>query len=299
MNRQATAGGSTDSATRDGVICALLAYSSWGFLPIYFKILESVASTEVLAHRIVWAVPFGALIVAWRRQGGALWAALVDRRMLLTLTISAAVIAVNWLIYIYAVQSGQIFQASLGYYINPLVYVLVGVVLYREKLTSLQLAAVASAAIGVLVLTISGGEFPLIALSLAVSFTIYGVIRKNADVGGMPGLLVETIVLLPFALAWLAWLSRQGSAAFGADDPGLAVTLILAGPITVLPLLFFALAARRLPLSLLGFLQFIAPTLQFVMGVLYGEALTLPHAVCFGCIWLAVVLFVSDAWRRR
>ncbi len=283
--------------TRDGVISALIAYLIWGVLPVYFKLVGTVAPLEVLAHRVIWAVPFGAIIILTRRQGAEVWRALTEPRMLAFLTISALMIAVNWLIYIMAVQRGQIFQASLGYYINPLMYVVVGVVFLGEKLRRFQLAAVILAAIGVTVLTIIGGEFPWIALSLATLFTIYGVIRKHVSIGGMSGLFVETLVLFPLAMVYWVWLMNSGMSEFFAGDRSLTVLLVLAGPITVLPLLLFVLAARRLPLSLIGFLQFIAPTLQFLMGLLYGEVLTTAHVLCFGLIWIAVAFFVFDAWR--
>lgn len=283
---------------RDGVIAGLIAYSLWGVLPVYFKLVGTVSPAEVLLHRIVWAVPFGALIVYLRRQWPEVKGAFVHRKMLLLLATAAFFIAVNWYVYIFAVQEGQIFQASLGYYINPLMYVLVGVMIFGEKLRSLQIAAVVLAAIGVLVLTFSGGQFPAIALFLGVSFTVYGVIRKRVVIGGMPGLFVETVLLLPFAGVWLAWMIYSGRSAFGIDDPGIAGMLLLAGPITVIPLLCFALAARRLALSTVGFMQFLAPTLQFLTGVYYGEKLTPAHLICFACIWTAVILFSVDAIRR-
>jgi chloramphenicol-sensitive protein RarD len=283
---------------RDGIVCALISYFIWGILPVYIKLVGSVAPLEVLAHRVIWAVPFGALIVIARRQGGEILHAMRNARMLGILAVSAVMIAINWFIYIVAVQQEQIFQASLGYYINPLMYVIVGVAFLGEKLRRFQMIAVVLATIGVLVLTLSGGQFPWIALSLAVLFTIYGVIRKQIAIGGMPGLFVETIVLFPLAATYWTWLAMSGGAAFSPAQPGLAGLLMLAGPLTVLPLLFFALAARRLPLSLIGFLQFIAPTLQFVMGLLYGEVLTTAHVICFGLIWTAVAFFVTDAWRQ-
>jgi chloramphenicol-sensitive protein RarD len=270
----------------------------WGVLPVYFKLVSAVAPLEVLAHRVIWAVPFGAIIILARKQGGEVWRALKHPQMLAFLTLSAVMIAVNWLIYIVAVQKGQIFQASLGYYINPLMYVVVGVFLLGETLRPFQLIAVTLATVGVVVLTFTGGEFPWIAVSLAVLFTVYGVIRKKIVIGGMAGLFVETLVLFPIALAFWAWLAGTGHASFTSDDLAMSGLLILAGPITVLPLLFFALAARRLPLSMIGFLQFIAPTLQFLMGLWYGETLTLARILCFGMIWIAVGFFIFDAWRR-
>ena len=284
---------------RDGIVAGLVAYLIWGVLPVYFKIVGDVAPTEVLAHRIVWAVPFGAIIVHLRSQWPEVRRVFAHRTMFLLLATSALFIAINWYVYIYAVQHAQVFQASLGYYINPLMYVLVGVLFLGESLRRLQLAAVLLAAAGVLVRTLSGGRLPVIALLIAASFTIYGVIRKRVVIGGMPGLFVETIILLPAALAWGGWLLATGSASFAAGRPGLDALLIMAGPVTVVPLLCFALAARRLTLTTIGFMQFIAPTMHFVVGLYYGEQLTLPHLVCFACIWAAVVLFLVDAVRGR
>lgn len=283
--------------TRNGVIAASIAYTIWGFLPIYLKVVEAVPSLEVLTHRIVWAVPFGAMIIIARRQWPEVREAMTKPRTVGLLALAACFIAVNWLVYIIAVQTDQIFQASLGYYINPLMYVIVGVALLGERLRRKQTAAVLLAAAGVTILTVSGGVFPLISLFLAVSFTIYGVIRSRVAVGGMPGLFIETLLLLPLAGGWLGWLMVDGSAAFRSDDPVMMAKLIVAGPLTVVPLLLFALAARRLRLSTIGIMQFIAPTLQFLMGLLYGERLTIPHAICFILIWIAVVLFSIDAWR--
>jgi len=213
--------------TREGLLAGLVAYVLWGFLPIYFKIVETVPPLEVLAHRIVWAVPFGLPIILARRQWGEVRRTLADRRKLALLGLSATLIAVNWLVYIWAVQQEQIFQASLGYYINPLMYVLVGVVFFREHLRPPQVAAVVLAGAGVAVLTLSGGTFPAIALTLATSFTIYGVIRSRVAVGGMPGLFIETLILFPAAAAYAARLAAADAAVFGPDDPALAGLLVL------------------------------------------------------------------------
>jgi chloramphenicol-sensitive protein RarD len=294
-----TRGERRENRARDGFVSALLAYTTWGFMPIYFKVVGSVPPLEVLAHRVVWAVPFGALIVHLRGQWPEVRRALAHRRTYAFLVLAAIFIAINWFAYIVAVQAGHIFQASLGYYINPLMYVAIGVWFLGERLSRLQSSAVLLAAAGVTVLTASGGEFPSLALVLAASFTIYGVIRSRVAVGGMPGLFIETLVLLPLAAGWLAWLLGSGDAMFGASRPGLSGLLLLAGPLTAGPLLFFALAARRLPLSTIGIMQFIAPTLQFVMGLIYGETLTPARATCFVLIWTAVLLFSTDAWRAR
>ncbi len=285
--------------TRDGLIAAFLAYLMWGVLPVYFKLVEDVATLEVLVHRIIWAVPFGALIIFSRRQWPEVRRALADVRVVGYLVLAAVLIAGNWFVYIWAIQKDQIFQASLGYYINPLLFTLAGVLLFGEKLRSFQIAAIFLAAAGVLILTISSGQVPVIALILGTLFTIYGVIRKRIVVGGMPGLFIETLVLLPVSTVYLVWIMISGAAEFGSGSPSMMVLLILAGPVTVLPLLCFALATRRLNLSTVGFMQFIAPTLQLIIGVLYGEELTSAHVVCFSLIWLAVGLFSWDAWRAR
>lgn len=287
-----------EDLARNGIIAALCAYLMWGFLPIYFKAVQQVAALEILSHRVLWAIPFGALIIALRRQWPEVRRALTHRRTLGLLTLAAMFIAVNWLVFVWAVQQSKIFQASLGYYINPLIYVVIGVLFLGETLRRLQVAAVLLAVAGVAVLTFSGGEFPLISLALAVSFTTYGVIRKQTVVGGMPGLFIETIILMPLAFGYIAWATEVQAASFAAVSWELDGLLILAGPVTVLPLLCFALAARRLTLSTLGFMQFITPTMQFVTGLLYGEQLTVAHAICFSCIWIAVALFSWDAWKR-
>lgn len=284
--------------TREGILTALVAYTLWGLLPVYFKLVDVVPATEVLVHRVLWAVPFGLVIIILRRQWPDVVRALRTPRTIGLLAIAAVLIAVNWLTYIWAVQNDVIFQASLGYYINPLLYVFVGVVLFGERLRRSQTGAVLLAAAGVAVLTVSGGEFPLIALTLATTFTIYGTIRSRVVIGGMPGLFIETLVLLPAAAAYMVWLTSRNAAVFAAGDLGVSVTLVLAGPLTVMPLLCFALAARRLRLSTIGIMQFISPTLQFLVGLAYGELLTRAHVVCFALIWTAVTLFSWDAWRH-
>jgi chloramphenicol-sensitive protein RarD len=290
--------GAAKQDVRDGVIAGLVAYTLWGVLPVYFKLVETVSPEEILAHRIIWAVPFGAIIVLVRRQWPEIKAALVHRTLMLWLTTSAILIAVNWYVYIVAVDSERIYQASLGYYINPLIFVIFGVAFFGERLRSLQKAAVAMATVGVAVLATSGGEFPWIALFLGTSFAFYGVIRKRTVVGAVPGLLIETTLLAPFALVWLGWFINAGQSSISSAGPGLTFLLLLAGPITVVPLVAFAIAARRLSLTTVGFMQFLAPTLQLVTGVYYGEELTPPRIICFLCIWIAVAFFSFDAIKQ-
>jgi chloramphenicol-sensitive protein RarD len=288
-----------EQQARDGLLSALIAYLLWGVMPLYFILVKDVFALEVLAHRIIWAVPFGAAIIYFRKQWAEVWRGLTHPKMMLYLSITAILIAGNWLVYIWAVQQDQIFQASLGYYINPLLFAVFGVVLLGEELRKPQMMAVVIAAIGVVFLTVSGGEIPWIALFVGTSFTIYGVIRKKVIIGGMPGLFIETLVLLPLGIAYLVYMMSLGQAEIGNTGlKGISI-LLLAGPITVLPLLFFALATRRLNLSTVGMMQFIAPTIQFGIGVALGEQLTMPHLVCFGCIWTAAILFSWDAWRSN
>jgi len=285
----------SDAEVRSGVVFGLIAYSLWGVFPVYFKWIESVAPLEVLTHRVVWAVPFGAIIIFARRQWLEVRGAFVDRTMLAWLGLAALSISANWLIYIWAVQNERIFESSLGYYINPLMYVAIGVVAFGERLRRLQVMAVVLAFIGVAYLTISGGIFPWVALSLAALFTAYGVIRRQVAIGAMPGLFVETTLLFPFAAVFLAMLVAGHEASFAAGDTGLSLLLMMGGPVTVIPLLLFAISAKRLTLTTIGFMQFLAPTLQFCTGLYYGEELTPAHLVCFGFIWAAVAFFSYDA----
>ncbi len=282
-----------------GLTAGVLAYFMWGFFPVYFKLTDQTAALEILAHRIVWSVPFGALIILLRKQWGDIRRIFSKPATLLMLTLAACLIALNWALYIWAVQSNQIFQASLGYYINPIIFVLIGIIFFGEKLSKLQFAAVILAAIGVLILTFYGGKFPWIALTLAVSFTAYGVIRKKVEVGAMPGLFIETLVLLLPAIGLLLWLNAQNDLTFAHTTASMNMLLLMAGPITVLPLLAFAIAARRLRLSTLGFLQFIGPSIQFLMGIFYGEQLSPAYLLCFAFIWIAVGVFAWDAWRGK
>ncbi|MEL6361528.1 MAG: EamA family transporter RarD [Pseudomonadota bacterium] len=290
---------SQDEAVRFGLIAGVMAYTFWGLFPIYLKMLSDVAVTEVLAHRILWSVPFGAIILSYRKQWPEVIRAVRQRKVILMLTISAIAISLNWLIYVWAVANDRVLEASLGYYINPLMYVAAGVLVLGEKLRPLQIGAVALATIGVLVLTFGVGSFPWVSITLAILFTAYGYVRKTTDVGAMPGLFVETSLLAPFALIFMIFLFSTGQNTFANTGSGMNVLLILAGPVTVGPLVLFALAARRLKLSTLGFLQYIGPTLQFFLGIYFGEAFTLAHGICFGLIWTALAVFSIDAVRQR
>ncbi|WP_411819452.1 EamA family transporter RarD [Hyphococcus formosus] len=285
------------SAIRFGLIAGVIAYFIWGIFPIYFKLVGDVSATEIMAHRILWSLPFGALILTFRKQWPEVLRALMDKRVLAMLALAATTIAGNWYIYVLAVLEGRVLEASLGYYINPLMYVAAGVFIMGETLRKAQIVAVALAALGVITLTFGAGVFPVTSLILATSFTAYGYIRKTTNVGAMPGLFIEVCLLSPIALIYLIWLIQAGNAAFLTSGLSLDLLLIFAGPVTVIPLMCFALAARRLRLSTLGFLQYIGPTLQFALGLYFGEVFTFYHAICFGLIWIALAIFSFDARR--
>jgi len=289
----------SDRLIASGFAAGIAAYLIWGMFPAYFKWTDSIPALEILSHRVVWAVPFAAVIIMFRKQWPDVIQIVKAPKTLSLFAVTAALIAANWGVYIWAVQIDQIFQASLGYYINPLLNVVLGVFIFNEKLNQWQILAVILALIGVLILTLYGGIFPGISLFLAATFGLYGVIRKKVNAGAMPGLFIETALLFPLGLAYLIWLYKTGGLHFLHQDSFTLDTLmVIAGPITVIPLFFFAVAARRMPLSTLGFLQYIGPTLQFSLGVYYGESFTLAHALCFGCIWLAVIIFSYGAWRK-
>ena len=282
---------------RTGLLLGLGAYLLWGVLPLYFKALAHVGPLEIVSHRILWSLIFlGALATLWRRWP-AIRAAVATPRVLLTLALTASLIGVNWLVYIHAVVSGHVLEGSLGYYLNPLVNVLLGTVLLKERLSRLQKGAVLLAAAGVAVLAAGAGGAIWISLTLAASFALYGFLRKVAPVDSLEGLSIETAILVPAALAWVVYLQGSGGGAF-RDDPLTDLLLILGGAVTAIPLLLFTAAARRLPYSTLGVLQYVAPSLQFLLAVLaFGEPLTAAHIVCFAAIWTALAIFVVEGLR--
>ena len=282
--------------TRTGLLLGLGAYLMWGLLPLYFKLLAAVSPTEIVAHRIVWSLLFlAALVLLWKRWPAVRTA--ISSRMLGVLTITAALIGANWLIWIWAVMNGHVLEGSLGYYLNPLVNVLLGVALLGERLSRARTFAVALAAAGVAVLAFGAGEGLWISLSLAVSFALYGYVRKVAPVDALEGLTIETAILTPVALGWILLMNQSGSGGLGMDGFTVAL-LVLAGAVTAVPLLLFTAASKRLPYSTLGFLQYIAPSIQFLLAVLvFGEHLSTAHIVCFAAIWTALVIFAAEGWR--
>ncbi len=288
-------------AERTGVAAALAAYIFWGLAPIYFKLIQSVAPLEIIAHRILWSIPFlaGFLLLRdrhnfWRRMQ-------LPPKIILALLLSSVLVATNWLIFVWAVVNGQVMETSLGYFIGPLVNFLLGFLFLKERLTRIQTIGVLIAAFGTVYLGWFLGTPPWISLSLAFSFGLYGLIRKILGVGPMVGLLWETLLLGLPALGYVAWSLNRGTLSFGGGDLQIDFLLILAGLVTVLPLVWFNVAARNLKLSTVGFFQYIAPSMTFLLSVfLYREPFTQGHAVAFACIWFALAMVsVETVLRSR
>lgn len=281
-----------------GVGYALLAYGLWGFSPLYFKAIQYVPALDVLGHRVVWSALLLAALLGLRGRLGEILDVLRDFSRLRWLIVSGTLIAANWGMYIFAVQSDRILEASLGYYINPLVSVLLGMLFLKETLRPWQWVAIALAAVGTLNLVISAGVVPWLSLFLAFSFGFYGLVRKAAPVPPLLGLFVETLLVTPAALLFLFWLNTTGEGAFGSIDRFTDLMLIAASLVTALPLLWFTNGAKRLRLSTMGLFQYIAPTVQFCLAVfLYGEIFTTAHAITFGLIWFALMLYTFDVLR--
>jgi chloramphenicol-sensitive protein RarD len=296
MDRPPSSPSPSPSPSRAGVWFAVAAYALWGLLPLYWRALHTMPLSAVLAHRVLWSAATALLLLASLRRLPGLIAIAKDGRKRSLLLLSALLIGANWSIYILAVYRGELVQASFGYYINPLMSVGMGVFLLKERLSRLQSVAVALAASGVLLLGIRHAGFPWVAVGLSLSFACYGLVKKRLAVDALIGLTAETLWLTPVAAAFLLWPAHTGGApAFGADAKTTAL-LVGAGAITLAPLFFFNAAARRLPLSTLGFYQYLSPTLQLLLAVIFfGEAFTRVHAVAFGLIWAALGLYTLDA----
>jgi chloramphenicol-sensitive protein RarD len=285
--------------TRIGVLYALAAFFMWGLaVPLHFKLLSSVPALQILAHRIVWASVFALGLIVVFRQWSSLVEAVTSGRRLALLSLSAGLIAINWLIYIWAVNSGHLVQTSLGYFINPLLNVVLGVLFLRERLHPAQVAACLVAGVGVIVLAVSSGEMPWVAIALACSFGCYGLVRKIVPVNPLVGFCIESMLLTPLALVYLMMTFADGSAAAFRGDVELDLLLVLTGLSTAAPLIWFAAAAQRLKLSTIGLLQYLAPSGQLALGVLaYGEAFGWVDAVAFGLIWIALAIYTLSALR--
>ncbi|MEO6019569.1 MAG: EamA family transporter RarD [Knoellia sp.] len=286
---------------RRGTIFAFLAYGIWGLFPLYFHALEPSGAFEILAHRILWTLLFCAVVLLVRRDFA--WVSTVVRRpkLLGGLTLAALLIAVNWVVYVLAVITGRTYAAALGYFLNPIVTVGLGVFVLRERLRPMQWAAVSVGAVAAVYLTVAGGEFPWIAVSLAFSFAFYGLVKKKvgASLDAMHSLTVETLVLSPVAVGVLLWLGVKGTTTFGGHGATHTSLLVAAGVVTAIPLLFFAAAARRIPLVTIGLIQFLTPMLQLLIGVvLLDEHVTPALWVGFGIVWIALLLLTIDSLRH-
>ena len=280
---------------RSGFLAALAAYGLWGLLPIFFKLLHHVGPFELVAQRVIWSLVLILILLAARRALGPLWAALSTPRLLLPLTASSLFIAINWTTYIWAVNDDHVIAASLGYFLNPLVNVALGVLVLKERLRRGQMLAIGVATVGVAIMAAAALTTLWISIMLALSFAFYGLVRKLTPVAPMAGLGAETLILTPVALAYLGWLSGHGGLAFGQDS-FTTIMLVVSGAMTTVPLVLFAVAAHRLPMATLGLLQFVAPLLQFLCGVLlFGETLSHGQMVSFALIWLGLILFASDS----
>ena len=288
------------SERRLGIVYALIAFGIWGVLPLYLKAVGAAAPLERVAHRILWSAGLLVVVVAATRQLDWLRQVRKRPRILGTFVASAAALTVNWLVYIWAVDEGRVVDASLGYFINPLVSVVLAVVVLKERLRAGQWAAVALAAIGVLWLSVLAGQLPWIGLTLAAVFGAYGLLRKTTPVDALGGLTLETLLLLPFAALYLLYLSLTGHSSWAAGGAGLRWLLVAGGPLTALPLWCFAAGARRIPLSLVGLLQYIGPSLQLGLGVLvFHEPLPARKLAGFALIWLALVLYTIEGALAR
>lgn len=281
---------------RNALFAGIGCYALWGFIPLAFQAMERAGAGpfEIMAHRTLWAVPWALGLVLLAGQGRQALRVLADWRVLKWIVASTALIALNWTTYVIAVNGGRTLDASLGYYLNPLLNMAAGAWLFRERISRLGMVAIGLAGCGVALQAVALGHLPFVSLILGFSFCAYGVIRKRVAVEAQSGLFLECLLLAPFGLGWIVWLTVQGAGHFGAS-PDATLWLLAAGPVTVIPMVLFAWAARRLPLSTMGFLQFIAPTVVFVIGVSQGEAFGPMRAVSFAFIWAGAAVYAIGA----
>jgi chloramphenicol-sensitive protein RarD len=284
------------SEQRTGLIAGLASYAIWGLFPLFWPLVEPAGAVEILAHRIIWSLAF--LVIVLALTVGFRWVRRVGRRRLAQLTLAAALITVNWGVFIYAVNNDHVVDSALGYYINPLVSVALGLLVLHEHLRPRQRAAVLIGALAVVVLTIEYGRPPWIALILACSFGLYGLVKKKVGLDGVQSLSVETAILILPALAWIAAIQARGEGTFTSLGAGHALLLVAGGVVTAIPLILFGAAAIRIPLSTIGLMQYIAPTMHFIIGVaIYGEAMPPGRVAGFVLVWIALVLLTVDALR--
>jgi len=281
-----------------GPLAAALAYALWGLFPLYIKQMPQVPALEIVLHRSAWSLVFVLVLLAAMRRFAWLPPVLRQPRTLAVFSISALLLSGNWLLYVWAVNAGRVLDASLGYFINPLLNVVLGFAVLHERPRPLQWAAVALAAVGVLWLALGAGHVPWVSLVLALSFGLYGLMRKTAPLGAVEGLALETLLLAPLTFGGLLWMAQRGSLHFGHDGVATTAWLLAAGPFTAVPLLLFAFGARRITMATLGLLQYLGPTIQFLLGVLvYHEPFSAGRGVGFALIWVALAVYSAESWR--
>jgi chloramphenicol-sensitive protein RarD len=291
------AGGTPNDTS--GLVAGVAAFVTWGLVPIYWKLLRSIPASEILAHRFIWTCVFMVLLLSWQKRWPEVSANLRARRTAFYCVASGVMIAINWFVFIWAVNAGHLLETSLGYFMTPLINVLFGALFLRERLSRGQLFSVIIAAGAVCYLTFGFGKLPWVALTLCFSFGLYGLFRKISGAAPIPGLFLETTVIVPLALVWLVWFSAESRLHFGTTVPGLSLLLMSTGIVTGVPLLWFAHAARHLRLTTIGFLQYLAPSCTFLLGVfLYHEPFRHAQLLTFSLIWIALIIFTADALAR-
>jgi len=290
---------SSDPQYTSAFIAALAAFATWGLVPIYWKLLSKIPALEILAHRFVWTILFLGVLLSWQRRWPEVIANLRSRRSALFCFGSGVMVSVNWLLFIWAVNIGRVLETSLGYFMTPLVNVLLGAVILRERLSVWQIASILIATIGISVLALGYGHFPSIAVGLCASFGLYGLLRKQSGTAAIPGLFLETMFLLPLAIFYFALLASRDALTFGPSHPSVSIILMTTGIVTAVPLVWFGYAARHLRLVTIGFLQYLSPSISFLLGLfLYHETFTRKHFVTFLLIWVALALVSAEAFLR-
>jgi len=292
---------SGQSHETSALIAGIAAFTTWGLIPVYWKLLIKVPASEIIAHRFVWTSLFLVGLLSWQHRWPEVKTVVRSRRATLYCLAAGVAVATNWFFFIYAVNIGRVIETSLGYFMTPLVNVLFGAILLRERLTRWQIVSVLLAASGVLYLTLGYGRFPWIAVTLCTTFGLYGLLRKKSGTAAIPGLFIETVLVVPAAIAYLFLLKTKGALVFDRGGWWLSILLISTGVVTAVPLFWFGYAARYLRLTTIGFLQYLAPTGSFFLGVfLYHEPFTRAHLITFTFIWVALVIFTVEAiWRWR